>query len=127
MARWYRAVPKDRETMERLLDPEVELRICSGWPGGGTYRGPREVLDGYFASAGTAWESLEPRVGEVIEAGEICVVRGSYVGVASGTQRPFEAAFAHICRIRAGLIVSLDQVADSAALARARQPDAEPS
>jgi len=120
LKRWYEAVPDDREGMDALLDPEVEFRVCAGWPSGGTYHGPRAVLDEYFATAGQAWESLDPEVDEVIEAGEACVVRGRYVGIAAGTGVAFEADFIHVWRLRDGRIVSLDQVADSALLARAR-------
>lgn len=117
---WYEAVPDDRERMEAALDPEVEFNICAGWPGGGSFPGRRAVLDEYFAEAGKAWTALEPEIDEVIEAGDVYVVRGRYVGVAAETGASFTADFMHIVRLRDGRIVSLDQVADSAVLARAR-------
>lgn len=116
---WYEAAPLDVERMRQILHPDVEFRVCEGWPNGGTFRGPDAVLSDFFPGAAKAWERLRPIVDEVIEAGDTYVVRGRYDGVAAPSGIPFSAEFVHIWRVSGGRLVSLHQIADTAILADA--------
>lgn len=116
---WYEAVPLDTERMKELLDPEVEFHVCAGWPNGGTYHGHEGVLRDFFPTASVAWEALKVEVDEAVAVEDTYVVRGRYVGTATGTGAPFSVEFIHLWRINDGKIVNLRQVADSAILADA--------
>jgi ketosteroid isomerase-like protein len=116
---WYEAAPLDIDRMRELLDPDVEFKVCAGWPNGGTFHGHEGVLGDFFPGAACAWERIRPEIDEVIEASDTFIVRGRYEGIAAGTQIPFSVEFVHIWRVADGRLVSLHQIADTAILADA--------
>ncbi len=116
---WYEAAPLDVERMKEVLHPDVEFKVCQGWPNGGTFHGHDGVLGDFFPGAARAWERIRPEIDQVVEAGDTYVVRGRYVGAASPTRIPFSVEFVHIWRVADGRLISLHQIADTAILADA--------
>ena len=116
---WYEVAPVNTERMREVLHPDVVFDVCPGWPNGGVFHGAEAVLSDFFSGAGKAWERIKPEMHEVIEVGDTYVVRGHYVGIAAGTQIPFDAQFVHIWRVKDGQLISLHQIADTAILADA--------
>jgi ketosteroid isomerase-like protein len=100
-------------------DADVEFNVCAGWPNGGTFHGSRAVLDDFFPESAKAWTRLKPTPEEIIELGDTFVVRGRYIGVARGTEIPFELEFVHIWRVRDARLISLHQIADTTILTAA--------
>ena len=59
-------------------------------------------------------EEIEVEVAsEFLEAGEKVVVLGRYSATSKGTGRSFEAPFAHVFTVRDGVIVDMQQYADT--------------
>jgi ketosteroid isomerase-like protein len=116
---WYDAAPMDAVKMKELLHPDVEFNVCAGWPNGGTFHGSRAVLEDFFPQSAKAWTTMSLAPEQIIESGDNYVVRGRYVGVARGTEMPFELEFVHIWRVQDNQLISLNQIADTAVLAAA--------
>jgi uncharacterized protein len=114
--RWYEVAPLDVEGMREILHPQIEFRVCEGWPNGGVFHGPDAVIGDFFPGASGSWEAIRPEFEEVIEADDTFIVRGRYLGTAAPTSLPFSIQFVHIWRLRDGLLVSLDQIADTGML-----------
>lgn len=104
---------RDEGELRRLIDPDVEWNQCEGFPGGARRRGIEDVLQAVFAANRSVWKGFSAPVEELLESGDRVVALGRYEGTHSQTGRSMHAAFAHIYRVRQGLIVSYDQVADT--------------
>lgn len=113
---WY-AVAPDVAHMRRLLHPAIEFKVCAGWPNGGTFRGHDGVFNDFLPGATKAWEWIRPCVEEVIESGDTTVVLGRYEAAIRATGQQVSGDFVHVWRTSDGRLISMRQVADTAALA----------
>ena len=105
---------RDGAALLEILHPSVKLRLTEGLPGGlgGLYEGREAAFDA-LRRASEAFDALARP--ELFLSGEDdhVVVLGRYVGVTRETGMPFEAAFAHVLRIREGRVAQFTQVTDS--------------
>lgn len=112
---YYEAAERrDGAALAELLHPDVELRLTEGLPDdlGGVYEGMEPAL-GALRRAAEGFDPLAcPERFLPAEDGHV-VVLGRYAGVARETGVPFDAAFAHVLRVREGRIDRFTQVTDS--------------
>lgn len=77
-----------------MMDPSIEWHEAEGFPYGGTYHGPEEVLEGVFVGLALEWDDFVLEPSRYIDAGETIVALGEYSGTfkatgkRSGPRRP---------------------------------------
>lgn len=97
-----------------ILDPEIEWTEAEGFPYGGTYHGPEEVLEGVFARLGSEWEGFRAVPESYVDGGSTVVALGEYSGTYRETGRAFRAPFAHVWTLEDGKAVEFRQFTDTA-------------
>ena len=118
----YHAFAKgDIPTVLGFLSSEVEWTEAEGFPYGGTYRGPRAVLEGVFMRLGSEWNGFAAVPDEFIDAGDTVVALGKYSGTSKATNKSFQANFAHVWKVSEGKAVRFVQYVDTLLVHRALQ------
>ena len=99
------------------MHPQIQWTQTAGYKvGGGVYRSPQAVLENVFAKIQAEFESFSIDVGRIIDAGNVVVMQGHYVGKGKATGKSARAAVAHVFEISDGKIVRFDQYVDSATM-----------
>lgn len=101
-----------------LLHPQVRWRICPGMPvAQAVFVGPDDVLGVLLPALRAPFAYWAPKADEMFTAdGGRVVVRGRIIAQSRGGRR-LSACFIDIFSVSDGLIVAVDSVADTAALA----------
>jgi ketosteroid isomerase-like protein len=105
--------------MRQVLASEVRWEVVDGFPYGAVYKGLDSVLRDFFGRLFTDFDEFVANGSEFFESGEHVIALGSYAGRARRTGKRFTARFAHVWTLQDGLIVRLQQCADTVQLARA--------
>ena len=105
------------------LSPDIAWTEAEGFPYGGTYHGPKAVLEGVFMRLGSEWEGFAAVPDEFIDGGDTVVVLGKYSGKYKKTGKSFEANFAHVWKMQEGKAVQFIQYVDTLLVDRALQAD----
>lgn len=114
---WYYGIStRDWDLLRSITACDIDFHVAQGFPAGGHYRGQAEVFDVFFPTAFASWSEFITEMDEVIDAGDVIVVRGRYVGTAAISAVDFEVPFAHIWRLENGLLCWLQQYTDTALL-----------
>ncbi|MCO1656672.1 nuclear transport factor 2 family protein [Pseudonocardia humida] len=99
------------------LHTDFRGRVTDGLPFGigGAADGPQEMLRDVWARASAHYDALRPEPDEYSPTADGRVlVLGWYTGTARAGGRPLRARFAHVIRVRDGLVAELEQITDSA-------------
>ena len=104
-----------------FLRSEIEWTEAEGFPYGGTYNGPKAVLEGVFMRLGSEWNGFAAVPAEFIDAGDTVVALGKYSGTYKKTGKSFQANFAHVWKIRDGKAITFVQYVDTLIVHRALQ------
>jgi ketosteroid isomerase-like protein len=108
-------VPKALE----MLAPDVRWTEADGFPHGGTYSGPDEVLKNVLTNLGTEWEPFSVIPKDFVAEGEKVVSIGQYSGTYKATGKKFSAPYAHVWTLRNGKVVAFQQFTDTAVVQKA--------
>ena len=103
------------------LSPDIAWTEAEGFPYGGTYHGPRGVLEGVFMRLGSEWDGFAAVPDEFIDGGDTVVVLGKYSGKYKKTGKSFQANFAHVWKMQDGKAAQFIQYVDSLLVHRALQ------
>ena len=106
----------DVPTVLGAMHPAIQWTETAGFKYGGIYRSPEAVLQNVFARIQGDFESFSIDVERLIDAGNVVVMQGHYVGKGKATGKSVRAAVAHILEIVDGKIVRFDQYVDSATI-----------
>ena len=98
------------------MHPQIQWTVSTGYKYGGVYRSPQAVLENVFAKMQADFESFSIDVGRFIDAGNVIVMQGHYVGKGKATGKTVRAMVAHVLEIADGKIVRFDQYVDSATI-----------
>jgi ketosteroid isomerase-like protein len=98
------------------MHPQIQWTQTAGYKLGGVHRGPQAVVENVFAKIPGAFESFSIDVERLIDAGNVVVMQGHYVGKGKATGKSVRAAVAHIIEISDGKMVRFDQYLDSATI-----------
>ena len=109
----------DIPTVLGVLSPDIAWTEAEGFPYGGTYHGPRGVLEGVFMRLGSEWEGFAAVPDEFIDGGDTVVVLGKYSGKYKATGKSFQANFAHVWKMRDGKAAQFIQYVDTLLVHRA--------
>ncbi len=101
------------------LAPDVEWQEMEGFPYGGTYHGPQELIDGVFSKIDQDWDDFQAVAETFLESGNNVVTIGHYSGVFKKSGKAMKAVFAHVYTLRDGRIIKFRQFADSALFTQA--------
>jgi ketosteroid isomerase-like protein len=107
------------EIIRQVLAPDVRWEVVEGFPYGGVYFGLKGVSD-FFTRLFSDFEDWRTEPSEFFETGDHVIAIGVYSAKAKATGKTFVARFAHVWTMRDGVIARLQQVADTAQIARAR-------
>jgi ketosteroid isomerase-like protein len=107
------------EVIRRVLASNVRWEVVEGFPYGGVYVGLDSVLGDFFGRLFTEFDEFVANGSEFFESGERVIAFGSYSGHARRSGKRFTARFAHVWTLQDGLIIRLQQCADTVQLTRA--------
>lgn len=102
-----------------VLSADIAWTEADGFPYGGTYHGPKAVLEGVFMRLGSEWIGFAAVPHEFIDGGDTIVVLGKYSGTYKKTNKSFQADFAHVWKLREGKAVRFVQYVDTLVVQRA--------
>ena len=106
------------DIIKTVLAPDVRWEVVEGFPHSGVYQGLNGVSD-FFTRLFGDFEDWHNEPAEIFEADDHVIVLGFYSAHAKATGKRFKARFAHVWTIRDGVIVRLQQCADTVQLAKA--------
>ena len=109
----------DIPTVLGVLSRDIAWTEAEGFPYGGTYHGPKAVLEGVFMRLGSEWEGFAAVPDEFIDAGDTVVVLGKYSGKYKKTGKSFQANFAHVWKMQDGKAAQFIQYVDTLLVHRA--------
>ena len=107
------------EILTQVLSPTIRWGIAPGFPYGGDYVGVDSVFRDFFGRVLQDFEDWRTTMSELFDAGDRVIAIGTYSGRAKATGNPFSARFAHLWTVEDGVIVRLQQCADTVQLSRA--------
>jgi uncharacterized protein len=110
------------DIVKTVLAPDVRWEVVEGFPHSGIYHGLNGVFD-FFTRLFGDFEDWHSEPAEIFEAGDRVIGLGFYSARAKETGRTFKARFAHVWTMRDGVIVRLQQCADTVQLAMASGQD----
>jgi ketosteroid isomerase-like protein len=110
------------DIVKTVLAPEVRWEVVEGFPHSGVYQRLNGVFD-FFTRLFGDFEDWHTEPTEIFEAGDRVIGLGFYSARAKATGRTFKARFAHVWTLREGVIVRLQQCADTVQLAKASGHD----
>ena len=110
------------EVISQVLASDVRWEVVDGFPYGAVYEGLDSVLRDFFGRLFTDFDEFVADGSEFLESDERVIALGNYSGRARKTGKRFTARFAHVWTLKNGLIVRLQQCADTVQLARALTP-----
>jgi uncharacterized protein len=103
----------------QVLASDVRWEVVDGFPYGAVYEGLDSVLRDFFGRLFTDFDEFVANGSEFFESGDRVIALGSYAGRARRSGKRFTARFAHVWTLQDGLIVRLQQCADTVQLVRA--------
>jgi ketosteroid isomerase-like protein len=95
------------------LAPSVTWTEAEGGPYGGTFVGPKAVLDNVFMKIGAEWDGYSAIPDEFIANENTVVVLGNYSATYKATGKSFTAPFAHVWKLQDGKVISFRQHTDT--------------
>jgi ketosteroid isomerase-like protein len=110
------------DIVKNLLAPDVRWEVVEGFPHSGIYQGLNGVSD-FFKRLSGDFEDWHTEPSEFFETDDHVVAIGTYSARAKATGKTFKARFAHLWTMRDGVIVRLQQCADTVQISRALGED----
>lgn len=102
-----------------VLSSDIDWTEAEGFPYGGTYHGPKAVLEGVFMRLGMEWQGFAAVPHEFVDGGDTIVALGRYSGTYKATNKSFQADFAHVWKLRDGKATRFVQYVDTLLVQRA--------
>jgi ketosteroid isomerase-like protein len=110
------------DIVKTVLAPDVRWEVVEGFPYSGVYQELNGVFD-FFTRLFGDFENWHTEPAEIFEVGDRVIGLGFYSARARATSKSFKARFAHVWTMRDGLIIRLQQCADTVQLAKASRQD----
>ena len=110
-----------------IMEEQIEWHEAEGFPYGGTYHGPSDVLDNVFMKLGREWDGFQATPDEYVDGGDTIVVLGHYSGTYKATGKSMRAPFVHVWKMRDGKAHEFRQHTDTVLVQRALEAKAKPA
>jgi ketosteroid isomerase-like protein len=101
------------------LAPDVRWSEAEGFPHGGIYVGRDAVLQNVFMTLAAEWQTFSVTPQEFVAGADTLVALGEYLGTCKATGRSFQAPFAHVWKLKDGLVSAFRQHTDTELVQRA--------
>ena len=111
----------DIPTVLGSLSADIAWTEAEGFPYGGTYHGPKAILEGVFMRLGSEWEGFAAVPDEFVDGGDTVVALGKYSGTYKRTGKSFQANFAHVWKMSDRKAIRFVQYVDTLVVQRALQ------
>src|SRR5262245_39079410 len=111
------------EVIRQVLAPDVRWEVVEGFPYSEVYLGLDAVLERFCKRLFADFEEWHTEPSEFFAADDRVFALGTYSARATTTGRSCIARFAHVWTVRDGVLVRLQQCADTAQLAKALDKD----
>ncbi|GGN58017.1 hypothetical protein GCM10011579_020850 [Streptomyces albiflavescens] len=107
----------DRDALQTLADPRIEIHVTKELPYGGDYFG----LPGFFDLFKNTFELIESKIEitQFFDAGSQVVAVGRTRGTGRDTGQSFDAAIVHVLTVRDGRLVGFDAFVEDAPITSA--------
>jgi ketosteroid isomerase-like protein len=110
------------EIVRQVLAPDVRWEVVPGFPHSDVYHGLNGVFE-FLTRLFGDFEGWHTEPSELFEADDRVFAVGTYSARSKATGKTFKAQFAHVWTLRDGVIVRLQQCADTAQIAKASGKD----
>ncbi len=102
------------------FSPDIVWNEAENFPyaDGNPYIGPEAVANGVFARCVSEWDGFAVEIDEIIDAGDVAVAIGRYLGTYKATGTPQRTQLAHLWWVEGGKVVRFQQFADTLGIAR---------
>jgi ketosteroid isomerase-like protein len=110
------------EIVRQVLASDVRWEVVEGFPYSDVYAGLEGVFD-FFTRLFSDFDDWHSEPSEFFETGDRVIAIGTYSARAKATGKSFKARFAHVWTLRNGLIIRLQQCADTVQIAKALGKD----
>lgn len=104
----------DIDAIAATFAPDIEFSSPAGLIGGGTFDGEAEIREKLFAELTKNWEDASVVPEQVIESGDIVVVRMTFSGTASESGASVVYPGVHVFEFEDGLITQWTTYGDTA-------------
>lgn len=104
----------DFDAVMAPIADDIVWTEADGFPLAGTYVGAKAVTDNVFSAPQRDWDGYTLDVDEVLQDGGTVVGVGTYSRTYKATGRPFTARVVHLWRLKDGMAVKFEQIADTA-------------
>lgn len=110
----YRAFrEQDYDAFRSITTEDLEWIQNEGFPGGATRKGASEVIKRVFQANDNNWENFAFNIEELLDGGNSVIVIGRYTGYNRISEKPMNAAAAHIYDLRDGKVCRFRMFADT--------------
>src|SRR3954470_358317 len=99
--------------LKSALAEDARWTEAAGFPYGGTYIGPDQIVANVFQRLATEWIGYQAKVHTYLSDGDQVAAFGVYSGTYRATGKAMTASFAHLYRLEDGKIATMEQVVDS--------------
>jgi uncharacterized protein len=110
------------DIVKTVVAPDVLWEVVEGFPHSNIYQGLNGVVD-FFTRLFGDFEDWHTEPAEIFEADDHVIALGFYSARAKATGRSFKARFTHVWTMGDGVIVRLQQCADTVKIARALEAE----
>jgi ketosteroid isomerase-like protein len=109
----------DLAAMMADVAPDAQWTEMAGFPCGGTYIGPGQVIENVFKVLGAEWDGYRFTLETLIDAGERIVGVGDYSGTYRKTGKAMQARVVHVWEVKGGQVRRFEQFTDTLLVAQA--------
>ncbi|MCD0484058.1 nuclear transport factor 2 family protein [Streptacidiphilus sp. ASG 303] len=117
MAMYNGLLTSDREVLQAITHPDIEIHVTEELPYGGDYRGLAGFQDLFRNTFGLIRSTIE--IENVFDAGSRVVAVGRTRGNGNATGQYFDSAIVHVLTVENGMIVRFDAFVEDAPIAAA--------
>lgn len=103
-----------------LLDSKCVWKIAEGFPCGGTYIGPKAILQEFFPNLLQLFTSFKADVDKIVNCeNNMVIALGNYKAVTQKTQVEIKIPFVHLWKVKFEKIVEFQNYTDTLQIANA--------
>lgn len=109
----------DIKAMMANVSTDARWTEMAGFPCGGTWIGPQQIVDNVFKVLSSEWSEYRFTLERLIDGGQVIVAIGTYTGTYRKTGRSMSARVSHVWRLANGKVVAFEQFTDTLLVAEA--------
>ncbi|WP_120498221.1 nuclear transport factor 2 family protein [Kiloniella sp. EL199] len=100
----------------KLFSHDVKFTICKTFPYSGTYHGAKAIYEDFFGKLLSRFAEFRVERDLELQDGMTVIIVGRYVGKVTVASSEFEVPFTHVWQVKDGMVLSVQQHAETALL-----------